>query len=143
MSSRAVLLVAMFAAVLGLAVAACGGDGEEAEEPAPAETLPAGGGGGEVTELQLAADPGGALAYDATALEAPAGTVSLVLTNDSSVPHNVAIEAEDGTVVVEGEIFSGGGTRTTTAELEAGTYTFFCSVPGHREAGMEGTLTVG
>lgn len=140
MSSRVVLLAATIFAVLGLALAACGGDDEEAEEPAPAETQPAG--GGEATELQLAADPGGALAYDTATLEAPPGAVSIVLTNDSDVPHNVAIEA-DGTVVAEGEIFSGGGTRTTTAELEAGSFTFFCSVPGHREAGMEGTLSVG
>jgi plastocyanin len=127
-------------AVLGLAVTACGGDDEEAAEPAPGEAQPAEG-GGEATELQLAADPGGALAYEPTSLEAPAGSVALVLTNDSDVPHNVAIEG-DGNVIAEGEIFAGGGTRTTTADLEAGSYVFFCSVPGHREGGMEGTLTV-
>ena len=88
---------------------------------APAETQPAGG-GGEATELQLAADSSGALAFDATSLEAPAGAISIVLTNESSTPHNVAIESADGTVIAEGEIFSGGGTRTTTAELEAGTF---------------------
>ena len=140
MSRRAALVAATLFAVIGLAVAACGGDDDEAAEPAPAETQPADA-GGEATELQLAADPDGALAYDAVALEAPAGSVAIVLTNESSVPHNVAIE-RDGSVVVEGEIFAGGGTRTTATDLVAGTYAFFCSVPGHREGGMEGILTV-
>jgi plastocyanin len=138
---RAVLLAVTILAVAGLAVSACGGGDDEAAAPPPAESPPAED-GGEATELQLAADPGGALAYDASSLEAPPGTVSIVLTNESDVPHNVAIE-EDGNVLAEGEIFAGGGTRTTTADLEAGEYAFFCSVPGHREGGMEGTLTVG
>jgi plastocyanin len=132
-------------AALGLVAAGCGGgDENEAAPPAPpAETPPAEtGGGGEAagTTLELAADPSGALAFDKTSLEAPAGEVSIVLTNDSSVPHNVSIE--DGGVEVEGETFSGGGTRTTSATLEPGTYTFYCSVPGHADAGMTGTLTV-
>jgi plastocyanin len=134
--------------VLVLAVAACGGGGNEAAppaepppaEPAPPSEEPAPPAEGGATELQLAADPSGALAFDKTELEAPAGTVSIVLTNDSPVPHNVSIE--DGGVDVEGETFQGGGTKTTTADLQPGTYTFYCSVPGHREAGMEGTLTV-
>jgi plastocyanin len=133
-----VLVLIVLAAMLGLA--ACGGDDEEAAPPAAEQPAEPPAEGGEVTELQLAADPGGALAYDQTELTAPAGTVAIVLTNDSSVPHNVAIEGNG--VDVEGEVFSGGGTRTTEADVAAGTYAFYCSVPGHREGGMEGTLTV-
>ncbi len=33
-------------------------------------------------------------------------------------------------------------TTTATVELEAGDYTFYCSVPGHQDGGMEGDLTV-
>jgi plastocyanin len=151
MSRRALIVAATLVAALGLAVAACGGDDEEAAEPPaeqpaeptpPAEEPPAEEPPAEGAELQLAADPGGGLAFDQTELSAPPGSVSIVLTNDSEVPHNVAIEG-GGEVIVEGEVFQGGGTRTTTAELEAGEYVFFCSVPGHRDAGMEGTLTVG
>ena len=142
---RALVLAASVLAALGLVAAGCGGGGEEAEPAPPAETQPAQEPPAEepaagATELQLATDPTGALAFDQTSLEAPAGEVSIVLTNDSPVPHNVAIEGNG--VDVQGEVFSGGGTRTTTATLEPGTYTFYCSVPGHRPAGMEGTLTV-
>jgi plastocyanin len=149
---RILILLALLVTALALVGAGCGGDDDggaaapppaepaepPAEEPAepPAEEPAAG-----ATELQLAADPDGNLAYDQTSLEAPAGDIAIVLTNESPVPHNVAIEDSGGSVLAEGEIFSGGGTRTTTATLAAGDYTFFCSVPGHREAGMEGTLT--
>ena len=113
--------------VLGLS--ACGGgDGNGDGEPA------AGG-----TTLELAADPGGGFSFDKTTLEAPAGTVTIHLTNDSSVPHDVAIEGngvdEKTDTVTMGDI-------SLTVELEAGEYTFYCSVPGHRQGGMEGTLTV-
>lgn len=134
---RSILLLVALAAALGLVAAGCGGgDGETTAQAPPAETgAPAGG----ETTLELAADPGGALEFDTSSLEAPADTIAIVLTNDSSVPHNVSIEG--GGVDVEGETFTG-GTRTTTVPLEPGTYTFYCSVPGHREGGMEGTLTV-
>jgi plastocyanin len=145
---RILILLALLVAALALVGAGCGGD-EEAAAPPPAEAPPAeepAATGEEpaagATEIALAADPGGALAFDQTALTAAAGDVTIVLTNESPVPHNVAIEDSGGSVVVEGEIFSGGGTRDTSATLEAGEYTFFCAVPGHRDAGMEGTLTV-
>jgi plastocyanin len=126
MTRHAPFLALLLALVL--AVAACGGDDEEAE--------PANGGGGGQT-LELAADPGGALAYDKSSLEASAGEVTIVLTNDSSVEHDVRIEELDvGTDIITE------GTDSVTTTLEPGTYTFFCSVPGHQEAGMEGTLTV-
>jgi plastocyanin len=147
---RIVILLALLVAALALVGAGCGGD-EEAAAPPPAEAPPAEPPAEEpaatgeepaagATELQLAADPSGQLAFDKTSLEAPAGEVSIVLTNDSPVPHDVSIEGNG--VDVEGEIFSGGGTRTTSADLQPGEYTFYCSVPGHRDAGMEGTLTV-
>ena len=62
-------------------------------------------------------------------------------TNSSPVPHDVAIEDESGETIAETETIAE-GSDSTTAELEPGTYTFYCSVPGHRQGGMEGTLTV-
>ena len=77
---------------------------------------------------------------DKTTLEAPAGKVTIVLTNDSSVPHDVAIEGNG--VDVTSEEVDGGGTASVSATLEPCTYTFLCTVPGHEAAGMKGTLTI-
>jgi plastocyanin len=95
------------------------------------------GGGGKLT---LAADPGGELRFDARALEARAGRVTIRMENPSSVPHNVSIEG--GGIDEEGKTVGQGGTSSVTAELRRGEYDFYCSVAGHRQGGMEGTLTV-
>ena len=105
-------------------------------ESAPAETAPAEAGG----KLALAADPSGQLKFDKTSLEAQAGPVTIDMKNDSPVPHDVSIEG--GGVDERGKEVTDGGTSTVTADLKPGAYTFYCSVPGHREAGMEGKLTV-
>jgi uncharacterized cupredoxin-like copper-binding protein len=52
----------------------------------------------------------------------------------------VAIEGTG--VNAAGEVVGPGGTSTVSADLRRGTYTFFCTVPGHRQAGMQGSLTV-
>jgi cytochrome c oxidase subunit 2 len=105
-----------------------------AAEEAPGAAAPAG-----ALEISAAAD--GSLAYDVTELEAEAGTVTITMANPSAVPHNVAIKGNG--VDVKGEVVVQGGTSTASAELEPGTYTFYCSVPGHEAAGMKGTLVVG
>jgi uncharacterized cupredoxin-like copper-binding protein len=91
-------------------------------------------------KLEIDADPGGGLAYVCANAEAPAGPLTLLSKNESSIPHNIALEG--GGVNEEGEVVTGGGTSEVSADLSAGEYVFFCSVPGHREGGMEGKLTV-
>jgi uncharacterized cupredoxin-like copper-binding protein len=92
------------------------------------------------TTLDLAADPTGQLEYDKTSLEAPAGEVTIALTNDSSTPHDVAIEGNG--VDVTSDTIDNGATTEVTADLKPGTYTFYCTIPGHEQAGMKGTLTI-
>jgi plastocyanin len=140
--TRRILLVLMAVAALSLAVAACGGDDDEAEEPAAEETTEemtedTGGGGG--ATIELAADPGGALAFDQTELTAPAGDITIHLTNDAQIPHNVEVE---GNGVEEVSDTITGADTSLAITLEPGEYVFYCAVPGHREGGMEGTLTV-
>jgi plastocyanin len=91
--------------------------------------------------LSLEANREGQLAYNTKSLTASAGKVSIDFTNMSPLSHNVTIESSAGKILGETPTFQG-GTKLLTVDLKAGTYKFFCSVPGHRMAGMEGTLTV-
>jgi plastocyanin len=108
--------------------------------PAPAEggekAKPEGGG---ATTLKLAAEPS-EIAFDTTSLSAKAGNVTIDFTNPSPLEHNVAIEKE-GKKLAQSETIASGKT-SVSVDLEPGTYTFLCTIPGHAEAGMEGTLTV-
>jgi plastocyanin len=91
--------------------------------------------------LDIPADPNGQLAFEFAEAEAEAGKLELSSTNESNVDHNIAIEGGDMEPVL-GPVVANGGVSTINVELEPGEYTFFCSVPGHREGGMEGPLTV-
>jgi len=100
---------------------------------APAAHAPAG-------ALKLAANPAGQLSYNTKTLSAKAGTVTIVMANMSPVEHNVTV-AQGSKVLGATPTFTG-ATRTLSLKLKPGKYTFYCSVPGHRQAGMEGTLNV-
>jgi plastocyanin len=137
--TRRLLLIVLTGLALVFAVAACGGDDDDeaSEEPAAEETTEDTGGGEH--NLALVADPGGDLAFDQTELHAAAGEVTIELTNESGIPHNVEVEG-NGVEEVSETITE--GSTSLTVNLEAGEYEFYCAVPGHREGGMEGTLTV-
>jgi plastocyanin len=92
------------------------------------------------TTLKLAANPAGQLAYTTKSLSAKAGKVTVDFSNASPVEHDVAF-AQGSSVVGQTPVFTG-GSKTLTITLKPGTYSFYCTVPGHRAAGMEGTLTV-
>jgi plastocyanin len=137
--TRRLLLLLLTTLALVVAVAACGGDDDDegSEEPAAEETT--GGGGGDAVTIMLAADPNGDLAFDQTELTAAAGEVTIEFMNESGIPHNVEVEG-NGVEEVSDTITEGSTSLTLT--LEPGEYEFYCAVPGHREGGMEGTLTV-
>ena len=138
--TQRMFLILFAVLALALGAAACGGDDDDSGGEATAEdttTHEEATGGG--THLTLTADPGGALSFDQTELTAPAGEVTIELVNDSGVPHNVEIEG-NGVEEVSDTISEGSTELTVT--LEPGEYEFYCAIPGHREGGMEGTLTV-
>jgi plastocyanin len=80
------------------------------------------------------------LAFTKPKLTAAAGKVTIVFTNMAPEAHNLAV-AKGTTQLGTTPTFTG-GSRSLTLTLAAGTYTFYCTVPGHRQAGMQGTLTV-
>jgi plastocyanin len=127
--------------VFGLA--ACGGgDNNETTSAAAAPattTAPAGGGGGSTVDISTPS--GGTLAFDQKDVTAKAGNVTIDFDNKQALQHDVKVEDSSGKELGGTDLVSS-GTATATVDLTPGTYTFFCSVPGHREAGMEGTLTV-
>jgi plastocyanin len=106
-----------------------GGQGK----PAPA--------GGTVQTLLLSADPSGQLRFDKSSLQASAGTVRITMKNPSPIPHNISLQGPGG-LDKHGPTVGQGGASQVAAPVKAGTYTYYCSVPGHRQAGMQGTLTV-
>ena len=92
--------------------------------------------------IDEAADPSGQLKFTNSALTAKAGKVTINFTNKSPLPHNMTIQqGTNGPVVGATPTFTG-GTKKLSVTLKPGTYTFYCTVPGHRQAGMQGTLTV-
>ena len=105
-----------------------------ASTPAPAAAS-----GGQT--LSLSSNAEGQLKYDTTSLTAKAGAVSINFTNMAPLSHNVTIESSSHAVLGATPTFQG-GSKTLSLNLKAGVYKFYCSVPGHRMAGMEGTLTV-
>ncbi|HUC34780.1 MAG TPA: plastocyanin/azurin family copper-binding protein [Gaiellaceae bacterium] len=134
MTRRALALLLVLTASV-FALSACGG-GSSSSSTTPASTSGGGGGG---STVKISADPSGALKFEQTDVSATAGSITIDFTNMSSLPHDVKIEgngASGGTDEITDS------STTATVDLEPGTYTFFCSVDGHRAAGMEGTLTV-
>jgi plastocyanin len=151
MPMRRIPFLLLVCVVAALGVAGCGGDDNSSSDTSATTTettdttttdegtTGASGGGGGVIKVE--ADPGGDLAFVQKSLTAKPGKNTIEFTNESSVPHDVKIE-EGGKEIGGTEVVSGGKAEASV-QLDAGEpYTFFCSVPGHRQAGMEGKLTV-
>ena len=141
MKKVAALLVLALAA---FALVACGGGDDttsSSTEPAPEATTEGNANAGGGATLSFEADPEGGLAYTTTEASTKAGKVTIEFDNPQTLTHDVAIEDSSGKEVGATELIAD-DSDSTTVDLKSGTYTFFCSVPGHREAGMEGTLTV-
>jgi uncharacterized cupredoxin-like copper-binding protein len=92
-------------------------------------------------EVEIPTDKTGQLLFKYKNATAKAGKVTLLSKNDSPVPHDISVKG--GGVDQRGKEVSGGGTSKVTVNLKPGKYTFYCSVPGHEQGGMKGTLTVG
>jgi uncharacterized cupredoxin-like copper-binding protein len=118
------------AAALSLLFAGCGGSGSDAAEPVE----------GPIDLVVKSLDPGGKYAYDAKDYTAKAGKVNVELVNEGKENHNLLIQGVDKgkfkLTVAPGE------SKTGAVQLAANTYTLYCDIAGHRDAGMEAKLVV-
>ena len=128
---RLVMLTSFLLVAATITAAVLTGGGAAEERPAPQATG---------RTLALAADPGGALRFYKTRAAVLAGSVTVRLTNDSSIEHNVTIAQGSRTLGATDTITE--SADTLRLELRPGDYVFYCSVVGHRESGMEGSVTV-
>jgi mono/diheme cytochrome c family protein len=87
--------------------------------------------------VQIDADPTGQLAFVTDTATGTPGQVTVKMGNKSGTPHDIVIDGKG-----KGEIVQNGGVSQFQADFTAGSYTFYCSVPGHRQAGMQGKLTI-
>jgi plastocyanin len=138
---RRASVVACVAVVAALGLAACGGGDDNNETTAVTPATTTGGGGGGGSTVDISTPSGSDLAFDQKDVSAKAGNVTINFDNKQALQHDVKVEDSSGQELGGTDLVSS-GTATGTVSLQPGTYTFFCSVPGHREAGMEGTLTV-
>ena len=94
------------------------------------------------TTVKLKADPSGQIKFNKKKLSAAAGSVTIKLSNpgSSGSPHGIAITGHG--VKKVGKTVNPGKSTKITVKLKAGKYTYYCPVPGHRQLGMKGTLTV-
>jgi plastocyanin len=145
-------LAVAFALVLAsLALVACGSSSSDSGSTS-AETTEsqAETGAGQAQEAEgdsagsaaaLDIEAGEGLAYTSDSATAKAGKVTVDFTNPQPLTHDVAIEDSSGKTIGKTELIAE-GSDSTVVDLKPGEYTYYCTVPGHREAGMEGTLTV-
>jgi plastocyanin len=130
-------LIALVLAAGALAAAGCGGDDSSSSSSDTGSSSSSSGGGGET--LTVTADPGGAISWDKTKLDAKAGKVTLELVNDSNVPH--AIEVEGNGIEEQKTDVITKSSADVTVDLKPGTYEYYCPVDQHKNT-MKGTLTV-
>jgi len=106
-----------------------------------AKAVPQAGAGAPAVEkngtLSIAADPNGQLAYVTNKATGSPGKITVEMPNKSSTPHDIVIDGKGN-----GQVVQNGGTSRFSAAFTPGNYTYYCSVAGHRDAGMHGTLVV-
>jgi len=152
-----VSLATVMLLLAGVGLVGCGDDDDDSDESAATTTAPAAGTGGD-NQVDLFT-PSAELVFQPDTATAEAGDLTIVWMNGADTDHDICMEDEQGKPVFDQVVFNGGRERSAEstppcsktirgrtiraqATVKPGEYTYWCSVDGHREAGMEGTLTV-
>ena len=117
---------------------------EEATTEAPAPAPPGGQpqAAGPAQKITVSSPADGGLVYQPTGIEAKPGSLTITYDNPSPVDHSIAVATSNGNVLGQVQPFTNGSESVDLPDLVPGKYVFYCTVPGHREAGMQGDLTV-
>src|SRR6266480_1451668 len=97
---------------------------------------------GAAQTLAVSSPADGSLVFQPNGLTAKPGNVTVTYDNPSPVAHSIAVATANGNVLGEVQPFAAGKQSVNLSNLAPGKYVFYCTVPGHREAGMQGNLTV-
>ena len=118
------LAVGLFAVAL---LAGCGGGGGGGSSQ-PAGSI-------QVTMTEFKFDP--------STIQHSNGKMVFWLVNSGSTQHDMAIRDSSGKTIATSELVSAGDTKEfDVSSILAGSYTFYCTQPGHEASGMKGTLTI-
>jgi uncharacterized cupredoxin-like copper-binding protein len=139
------LLAVVVPLAAGVLVAGCGGSDNSSSTAtsavkSTAQKAKSNNAAGNSSTLSLSADPSGALKFNKKVLSTKSGAVTINMKNPASIPHGIAVEGNG--VDKDGQPVTSGGTSTVSVTLKPGKYTFYCPVDSHKQAGMQGTLTV-
>jgi uncharacterized cupredoxin-like copper-binding protein len=141
------LFVGMISAVIFIAretsEAEAGGEETTAETTAPSTTTATTQTTTTTTSTQAVEEVGVSETEFKIALDTKsvsAGRVTFDVKNDGNIPHDLVVEGNG--VEEKTPVFDAGQSKTLTVDLKPGTYDLYCSVPGHKEAGMDLKLTV-
>ena len=135
-----VLAALLSVALIGFVVG-CGSDDGDSSSTTASSTSTAAAGGGGTTDVGMTE-----FKFDPNDLEVTAGD-TIALSNDGKIPHNFTIvEGNDptggGAELAASDDVSPGDTGDLTVDVEPGKYSFLCTIPGHAEQGMTGSITV-
>jgi plastocyanin len=143
------LFVAVVATTMAFAIVKSNDEQKEREEKQAEEEQQAQAEAGQPATsgapgINLAVDSpaDGSLVFQPDGLQAKQGNLSITYDNPSAVPHSIAVATSNGNILGQVQPFTNGKQTVTVSGLAPGKYVFYCTVPGHREAGMEGDLTV-
>ncbi|MGE5857727.1 MAG: plastocyanin/azurin family copper-binding protein [Solirubrobacterales bacterium] len=148
MAGLIAVFVAIVATTMAFAIVKSKDEQKKRNEKLAKEEQQAGGatttaaGGGVATSLDLSSPADGSLVYQPDGLTANPGNLTITYDNPSQVPHSIAVATSNGNVLGQVQPFTNGKQSVTLNNLAPGKYVFYCTVPGHRQAGMQGNLTV-